>query len=68
MLKEIMEMSKYLTLIIIDKNKDTLKKYEEKGNQIKYFTKSKNQNSDDYDENDIKIDFNSDDDLPLGKH
>ena len=65
MLKEIMEMSKYLTLIIIDKNKDTLKKYEEKGNQIKYFTKSKNQNSDDYDENDIKIDFNSDDDLPL---
>ena len=68
MLNEIMEMSKYLTLIIIDKNKDTLKNYEEKGNQIKYFTKSKNQNSDDYDENDIKIDFNSDDDLPLGKH
>lgn len=41
-----MEINKYLALTIIDENNDTLKKYEEKGNLIRYLTKSKIQISD----------------------
>ena len=41
-----MEINKYLALTIIDENNGTLKKYEEKGNLIKYLTKSEIQISD----------------------
>ena len=57
--------NKYLTLIPTNESKNTLKKYEELWNNIRNIIKSKTNNWDDCDENYEKIDFNSDDDLPL---
>ena len=59
--------NKYLILTPVDENKDTLKKCEEIWNQIKIFSSQKNNNSDDYSENYMKIGFDSDDDFPLKK-
>ena len=54
-----------MTLVHTDESKDTLKKYEELWNKIKDLIKSITNNSGSYDEKYMKINFNSDDDLPL---
>lgn len=46
-------------------SKDTLKKYEELWNTIRYLIRLITINSGNYDKNDAKIKLNSDDDLPL---
>ena len=56
-----------MTLVPADKNKDTLKIYEELWIEIKYVIRSITNNSDNYDEKYVKIKFNSFDDLPLKK-
>ena len=58
---------KYLTLVLTDEGKDTLKTYEELWNKIRDLIRSITNNSDDYDEKYIKIKFNLNDDLPLKK-
>ena len=58
--------NKYLMLVPTDKSKDTLKRYEELQTKIRDILRSKTNNSDDYDENYMKIKFNSDI-LPLNK-
>ena len=58
---------KYLTLIPNDENKDILKRYEKIWNKIEYLINLKNNNSDNYDDKYMKISFNSDDTLSLGK-
>ena len=50
-----------------DESKDTLKRFEELWKKLKDLIRSVNNNSDDYDEKDMKIKFNWDDDLPLKK-
>ena len=59
--------NKYLTLVHIDRSKNTVKKYEELCNKIRDLTRPKSNNSDDYDEKYKKIKHNWDDDLPLKK-
>ena len=54
--------NKYLTLVLNNESKDTLK-YEELWNKIRDIIRSKTNNSDDYDEKNIKIKFNSYDGL-----
>ena len=49
------------------KNKDTLKQYKELWKRIKDLIRSIKNNLDDYSEKYIKINFNSDDHLPLKK-
>ena len=58
---------KYLTLVLTDEGKDTLKTYEELWNKIRDLIRSITNNSDDYDEKYIKIKFNLNDDLLLNK-
>ena len=64
-LKEVMEINiwRYFLLMIAN----TLKKYEELESKVRDFTVSITNNSDNYDDKYIKINFNSDDDLPLKK-
>ena len=50
-----------------DKSKDTLKRYEEIWNKMRDLIRSITKNSDYYDEEYMKIKFNSDDDLHLRK-
>ena len=61
--------NKYFKLVLTDRSKDTLKKYEELWNKIRDLTRSIISNSDDYDQKYIKIKLSSDDgsndDLPL---
>ena len=45
----------------------TLKRYEELRTKVKDLTRSKTNNSDDYDEKYMNMNFISDDDLPLQK-
>ena len=52
----------YLTLVLTDKGKDTLKTYEKLWNRIIDLIRSKTDNSNNYDEKYMKIKFNSDDD------
>ena len=59
--------NKYLTLVPANERKEKKKKYEERWTKIWDLTRSIIKNSDDYDENYMKIKFNSDDDLPLTK-
>ena len=59
--------NKYLALISTDKNKDLLKTYTELQDKIKDVFRSITNTSGDYDDKYIKIKFNSNDDLPLGK-
>ena len=54
--------NKYLTLVPTNESKDTIKKYENLWSKIRDL-----HNSDNYDEKYMKINFNSDDDLPLKK-
>ena len=60
-LKKAMEM----TLIPTDESKDTLKKYEELWTKIRDITRSKTNNSDNYDDKYMKIKLFLDDNLPL---
>ena len=57
--------NKYLTLVLTDESKYTLKKYEELWNKIRDLIRSITNNSDNYSKNNMKIELNSDDDLPL---
>ena len=59
--------SKYLTLVPTNETKEKIKKYEELWSKIRYLIRSRTKNSEDYDENYMKIKFNSDDELPLNK-
>ena len=52
----------YLTLVLTDESKDTLKTYEKLWNIIIDLIRSKTDNSNNYDEKYMKIKFNSDDD------
>ena len=56
-----------MALVPADKSKDTLRNYEELLTKIRDLTRSKTNNSDDYDEKYMKIKFNSDDDLLIQK-
>ena len=58
---------KYLTLVPTNETKEKIKKYEELWSKIRYLIRSRTKNSEDYDENYMKIKFNSDDELPLNK-
>ena len=57
--------SKYLTLFSTNESKE--KKYEELWSKMRDLITLITKNSDDYDEKDMKIKFNSDDELPLNK-
>ena len=59
--------SKYLTLVPTNETKEKTKKYEEFWSKIRDLIRSVTKKSDDYDENYIKIKFNSDGKLPLNK-
>ena len=59
--------NKYLTLVSTDKNKEVLIKYTELWDKIKNLIKKINDKPGDYDEKYIKIEFTSDDNLPLDK-
>ena len=60
--------NKCLRLNFYDGSKDTLMRYEELLNKIKYLIRSITNNSDDYDKKYMKIKVNSDNDLPLKKN
>ena len=55
--------NKYLTLVSTDKNKETIKKYEELLNTIRDLVRSITKNSDNYDEKYMKVKFNYNDEL-----
>ena len=59
--------NKYLVLLLTDKSKDTLKRYQELWNKVRDLIKPITNNSDNYDKKYMKIKFNSDDNLPLKK-
>ena len=59
--------NKYLTLVLTDKSKSTLKKYGKLWSMIRVLIRSKSNNSDDYNKKYVKIKFNSADVLPLKK-
>ena len=60
--------NKYLTFASADKNKEVLKKYTELWVEIKYLIKTINGGkTGEYEKDFMKIQFNSDDNLPLNK-
>ena len=59
--------NKYLTLVLINESKEKIKKYKELWIKIRDLIRSVTKNLDDYDQNYVKIKFNSDDELPLNK-
>ena len=59
--------NKYLMLVPTNESKEKIKKYEELLIKIRDLIRSVTKNADDYDENYMKIKFNSDDKLPLNK-
>ena len=60
--------NKYLTFASTDKEKEVLTKYTKLWNEIKYLIKTINGGeAGEYEEDFIKIKFNSDDNLPLNK-
>ena len=54
-------------LVPINESKEKIKKYEELSRKSKDLINSITKNSDDYDEEYLKIKFKSDDELPLNK-
>ena len=64
---EEINISKYLTLVPTNESKEKIKKYEELWIKIGDLVRSIIKNSDDYDEEYMKIKFSSDDELPLTK-
>ena len=61
------DVNKYLIFDSTDENKELLKKYNYVFNEIRDKIKEINSDECDYEKDDIKIKFNSDDDLPLNK-
>ena len=59
--------NKYLTLISNDKNKEVLIKYTEVLDKIKNLIEKINSRPSNFDDKYMKIKFNLDDDLPMGK-
>ena len=59
--------SKYLMLVPLNESKEKIKKYKKLWIKIRDLIRSITKNSDDYDENYMKIKFNADDELPLNK-
>ena len=59
--------NKYLMLVLTDESKDTLKKYEELWNTVRYLIRSIAIKLDNYDKNNAKIKLNSGDNLPIKK-
>ena len=59
--------SKYLTLVLTNESKVKMKKYEELWSKISCLIRSITKNSDDYDKKYMKIEFNSDEVLPINK-
>ena len=59
--------NKYWTLVPTNESKEKIKEYEELWNKIRDLITLITKNSDDYDENYIKLKFNLDDELPLNK-
>ena len=57
--------NKYLTLVPTNESKEIVEKYKELWIKIRDLIKSIIKNSHDYDENFMKIKFNSDDELPI---
>ena len=57
--------NKFLTLVPINESKEIIKEYEERWSKIRDFMISITKTSDHYDNKYIKVNFNSDDDLPL---
>ena len=64
---EEINISKYLTLVPTNESKEKIKKYEELWIKIGDLVRSIIKNSDDYDEEYMKIKFSSDGELPLNK-
>ena len=62
-----MNGNQYLPLVSTDKNKKVLKKYTELWNRIKNSIEKKNNNTDEYRKDFMKIKFNSDNALPLNE-
>ena len=60
-------VNKYLVFDSTDENKELLKKYNDVWNGIKNKIEEVSSGECDYEKNYMKIKFNSDDDLPLGK-
>ena len=58
---------KYLNISDTGKNSEILKKYNQVFDGIKYHIKKINNNDSKYDKNYMKIEFNTDDDIPLNK-
>ena len=61
------EMNKYLVFDSTDENKELLKKYNDVFNGIRDKIKKISGDECDYEKDYMKIEFNSDDDLPLNK-
>ena len=59
--------SKYLILVPTNETKENVRKYEKLWSKIRNLIRSMTKNSDDYDENYMKIKFNLDEELPLNK-
>ena len=59
------DRSKYLILVFTNEKKNALKKHEELWNKMRDIIRSKTNNSDDYYEKYMKIEFSSNDNLPL---
>ena len=59
--------NKYLTLVCTNESKEKIKKYEEIWDKIRDLIRSVNKKSDGCDGKYMKINFNSDDGLPLNK-
>ena len=59
--------NKYLMLVPTNESIEIIKKYEEFSNKTRYLIRSITKNPDDYDEEYMKIKFNSDGELPLNK-
>ena len=57
----------YLTIVPTNESKEIIKRYEELWNKIRDIIRSITKNSGDHDEQDMKIKFNSNDELPLNK-
>ena len=64
---EVINKSKYLTLVPTNESKVKIKKYEELWSKVRDWIKSITKSSDGYDEKYLKVKFNSGRELPLDK-
>ena len=64
---EELNKNKYLTLVPTNESKEIMKKYEELWSKVRDLISSITNNSNDYEEKYMKINFNLDDELPLNK-